>query len=79
LIACLTGLVKRPYIEAKRHGFRGFLVGVYSGTSGLILKPISGGLDLLSKTAEGIKNTVKIFEAQVFNDRIRLPRTFYGY
>ncbi len=44
----------------------------------MILKPISGGLDLVSKSAEGIKNTVKIFEAQIFNDRRRLPRVFYG-
>ena len=63
VLAGLLGVVKRPYIEASRHGFKGFLVGVYSGTTGLILKPFSGGLDLLSKTAEGIKNTAKIFEA----------------
>jgi len=30
---------------------------------GAIVKPISGGLDLVSKSTEGIKNTVKIFEA----------------
>lgn len=40
---------------------------------------MSGGLDLISKSTEGIKNTVKIFEAQLFKDRRRLPRTFYGY
>lgn len=40
---------------------------------------MSGGLDLISKSAEGIKNTVKIFEAQLVKDRRRLPRTFYGY
>ena len=79
MISGISGVVKRPYIEYGRNGFRGFLRGVYSGATGIVLKPISGGLDLISKTAEGIKNTVKIFEAQVFTDRIRLPRTFYGY
>jgi vacuolar protein sorting-associated protein 13A/C len=63
VIAASTGLVTRPYIEARRNGFKGFLQGLYSGTTGLVLKPISGGLDLISKSAEGIKNTVKIFEA----------------
>jgi vacuolar protein sorting-associated protein 13A/C len=77
-MSAMSGFVKRPYIEAKRTGAKGFLVGVYSGSTGLVLKPISGCLDLLSKSAEGIKNTVKIFEAQVYNDRRRLPRTFYG-
>ena len=63
ILSGISGLVKRPYIEGKRHGFKGFLGGVWSGTTGVILKPISGGLDLISKTAEGMKNTVKIFEA----------------
>jgi vacuolar protein sorting-associated protein 13A/C len=65
ILAGISGIVKRPYIEAQRNGFKGFLVGLYSGTTGVLLKPISGGLDLISKTAEGMKNTVKIFEARV--------------
>lgn len=79
LLAASYGLVTRPVIEARRNGFRGFFKGLYSGTTGLILKPISGGLDLISKSAEGIKNTVKIFESQIFNDRRRYPRVFYGH
>lgn len=74
----LCGVVVRPYVETSRGGGPGFLKGVWSGTTGVFLKPLSGGLDLISKTTEGIKNTVKIFEAQVFKDRHRLPRTFYG-
>jgi len=51
---------------------------MWSGAVGVVLKPVSGGLDLVSKTTEGIKNTVKIFEAQLKKDRRRLPRTFYN-
>jgi vacuolar protein sorting-associated protein 13A/C len=32
--------------------------GFYKGISGLVVKPVSGALDLLSKTSEGIKNNV---------------------
>ena len=73
------GVLYRPYIGVKREGTWGLVKGLYSGAAGLMLKPISGGLDLISKSTEGIKNTVKIFEAQLFKDRRRLPRTFYSY
>jgi len=62
LKSSVVGVVYRPYIETSRHGFKGFFKGVYSGAAGLLLKPISGGFDLVSKSTEGIKNTVKIFE-----------------
>ena len=58
----IVGVVYRPYVGATREGAWGFVKGVYSGASGVFLKPISGGLDLISKSTEGIKNTVKIFE-----------------
>ena len=47
--------------------------------TGLITKPVSGTLDFLSKTADGIKNTPKA----IINDDVpkehwvRLPRVFY--
>lgn len=49
------------------------------GVTGLITKPISGTLDLLSKTADGIKNTPKalIEDEKPKEKRIRLPRVFY--
>ena len=74
----MTSLVTLPIKEGKKKGMKGVAVGMYSGVSGLVLKPLSGGLDLVAKSAEGIKNTAKIFEAKVFNDRKRFPRTFYG-
>lgn len=59
----IFGIVKRPYIESKRRGGWGLAKGIYSGISGTFCKPMSGGFDLISKSAEGVKNTVKIFEA----------------
>lgn len=71
-------MVTRPYKEVKRNGFKGAMIGTVSGVSGLVLKPLSGGLDLISKSTEGVKNTVKIFEAKLYKDRRRLPRPMYG-
>merc|ERR1719265_2467978 len=65
----IKGIVFRPYKEAKRGGIKGFAYGLYSGSSGVILKPFSGGLDLIAKSMEGVKNTAKIFDAKVFKDR----------
>jgi len=52
------------------------LKGTYQGISGLVVKPISGTLDLISKTTEGIKNTAgpKIKKPK----KIRNMRPFYG-
>eukprot|EP00347_Sterkiella_histriomuscorum_P018285 403346093 len=75
----ITGVFIRPYREGKKDGLKGALIGTYSGISGVFLKPFSGGLDLISKSTEGVKNTVKIFEAKLFKDRRRLPRPIYGY
>ena len=75
----MTGVLYRPIKEGKKKGFKGVAIGMYSGVTGLVLKPLSGGLDLVAKSAEGIKNTAKIFEAKIFSDRKRFPRTFYGY
>ena len=57
----------------------GFCYGVYQGVSGIILKPISGVLDLMSKSAEGCKNTIRSLEKRQRRERIRYPRPFYGY
>jgi vacuolar protein sorting-associated protein 13A/C len=50
--------------------------GTYKGISGLVIKPISGSLDLISKTSEGIKNTAGPKQKKV--KKIRFMRPFYG-
>jgi len=43
------------------------------------VKPISGGLDLISKTMEGIKNTANIFDDKIEDPKhIRPIRPFYS-
>ena len=57
---------------------RGFGSGCYQSLAGLLFKPISGTLDLASKTAEGMKNTIRRFDVNTNKERVRLPRPFYG-
>lgn len=42
-----------------------------SGIAGFFIKPITGMIDMTSKTAEGIKNDISHIEQR---KRIRLPR-----
>lgn len=76
--AGVFGLFSRPYIEAKRTGFRGFMHGTYQGLTGVLLKPASGFLDCFAKSSEGIKNTVRVFDRKTNRGRLRNPRPFYG-
>jgi len=43
----------------------------------VVVKPISGTLDLISYTTEGIKNSSKRPEELANDKRLRLPRAFY--
>lgn len=43
-----------PINQAEKGGVTGFFKGVFSGTTGLIIKPVNAILDFTSKTAEGI-------------------------
>ena len=40
----------KPYKGAKKKGFSGALKGTAKGLSGLVLKPVTGTLDLTSAT-----------------------------
>lgn len=75
--ACI-GLFTRPFVEANRSGLQGLGLGLYEGITGLLWKPLSGTLDLIAKTSEGCKNTLRIFEQKQKKGRVRMPRTFYG-
>ena len=45
------GPIYRPFVEVRREGVRGLIYGMYQGSTGLVLKPISGVFDLFSKSA----------------------------
>jgi vacuolar protein sorting-associated protein 13A/C len=80
ILSGLTGVYEKPIEGARKKGFGGFLTGALKGVSGLITKPVSGTLDLISKTADGIKNTPKalIEDEQEKIKRIRLPRPMFN-
>ena len=44
----------------------------------MVLKPLSGTLDLVSKSAEGSRNTIRRFDVNTHKERVRMPRVFYG-
>jgi vacuolar protein sorting-associated protein 13A/C len=58
----ITGIFLKPYENASKDGFLGFLRGTYQGLSGAVIKPVTGILDFASKTTEGLKNTMMFFE-----------------
>ncbi len=71
----VTDIVMKPIEGAKKEKWAGFGKGIMKGLAGVLVKPISGVLELVSKTTEGIKNTV--VKEQILKME-RLPRTFYG-
>ena len=71
------GVVTQPIKGAKQNGFKGFAKGALRGVTGLVIKPAAGGFDFFSKTADGIKYSLKIFDEKNNDERIRWPRPFY--
>lgn len=51
--------------------------GLWKGTTGLIIKPVAGALDVITKTSEGVKNQMGN-SGQASMKRIRYMRPFYG-
>ena len=58
----ISGIVLKPIQGAKDDGALGFFKGVGKGLIGAVARPVSGSLDLVSTTAEGIKNQSKMKE-----------------
>ncbi|WVZ75446.1 hypothetical protein U9M48_023496 [Paspalum notatum var. saurae] len=78
----VTGILTKPIEGAKSSGVEGFVQGVGKGIIGAAAQPVSGVLDLLSKTTEGA-NAVKLkissaIMAEEQLQRRRLPRAIGG-
>ncbi|KAK9139107.1 hypothetical protein Scep_008788 [Stephania cephalantha] len=74
----VTGILTKPLEGAKSSGVEGFVQGVGKGIIGAAAQPVSGVLDLLSKTTEGA-NAVRMKIASAITSeeqllRRRLPR-----
>ncbi|KAI7737220.1 hypothetical protein M8C21_001543 [Ambrosia artemisiifolia] len=78
----VMGIVTKPLEGAKASGVEGFVSGVGKGIIGAAAQPVSGVLDLLSKTTEGANAMrMKIAAAITSEDlllRRRLPRVISG-
>ncbi|PKI62678.1 hypothetical protein CRG98_016949 [Punica granatum] len=78
----VTGILTKPLEGAKSSGVEGFVSGVGKGIIGAAAQPVSGVLDLLSKTTEGANAMrMKILAAITSEDQLlrrRLPRVIGG-
>ena len=66
----------KPVEGAQKDNISGFGKGILQGFGGLVSKPISGFFDFVSKTSEGIKNTIAQDDSELKVER--KPRAFYG-
>lgn len=78
----VTGILTKPLEGAKTSGVEGFVQGFGKGIIGAAAQPVSGVLDLLSKTTEGA-NAVRMKIASAITSeeqllRRRLPRVIGG-
>ena len=74
-----------PMIGARQEGVKGFVKGSVRGLSGVLIKPVSGALDLLMKTTEGAHSMVNFqhYDSLKQNlpnnlQKLRIIRPFYG-
>ncbi|KAF0982041.1 hypothetical protein FDP41_011902 [Naegleria fowleri] len=74
LLEAGTGLFVKPIEGASKEGISGFLKGVGKGIIGMPVKPITGVLDFVYKTSEGLKNTTQFFDREFQIHRKRFPR-----
>ncbi|GAB2216278.1 hypothetical protein Droror1_Dr00024048 [Drosera rotundifolia] len=78
----VTGILTKPLEGAKASGVEGFVQGVGKGIIGAAAQPVSGVLDLLSKTTEGANAMrMKILAALTSEEQLlrrRLPRAISG-
>lgn len=48
-------IVRQPINLTKKHGVLGSVMGVCTGITGAVVKPVTGILDGLSKTTDGLR------------------------
>jgi vacuolar protein sorting-associated protein 13A/C len=55
----LRGVVMKPADGFRQDGASGFAVGALQGVAGILVKPVTGEMDLVSKTSQGIEAASK--------------------
>lgn len=56
---------------------KGFGKGMGKGVLGVVVKPVSGVVDFVSKTTEGIESAVDGGICRQNNEQMRISRAFY--
>ena len=78
----VTGIVTKPVEGAMASGVEGFVSGVGKGLIGAAAQPMSGVLDLVSKTTDGVNATRGKLAAALTSKKVakrkRLPRAIRG-
>ena len=57
--SAVTGVYQKPIEGARSAGLAGFIKGGAQGAAGFFTKTISGGIDIIAKTSEGLDNQSK--------------------
>lgn len=76
ILSGVTGVFTKPVEGAKQEGVGGFFKGIGKGAAGLVTKTVSGTIDIVAKTTEGLDNQAKSSGLPT-SGRIRNPRPFY--
>ena len=78
----VSGVVTKPWANAREHGIFGFIQGLGTACLGFIVQPVSGILDFVSLTVHGVGASCtrffEIFENKSISNRIKLPRAIRG-
>lgn len=76
----VSGVFTKPVEGAKEKGAGGFIKGIGKGGAGLVTKTVSGLVDIVAKTSEGIDaHTRSRVHAILATTRLRNPRPFYEH
>lgn len=74
----VSGVIRKPMEKAKEKGFVGFFQGLGKGAIGVVMEPMSGVLDFVSLTVNGVgascTKCFELFERRRSFERVRLPR-----
>ena len=72
----IAGIFMDPVKEARKSGFGGFFKGIGKGLLGVVVKPVTGAVGMVTKTGEGLKNTTTLLDKKASGARMRPPRAF---
>lgn len=74
----MSGVVKKPVESARQHGFLGLAYGLGRAFLGFVVQPLSGALDFVSLTVDGIgasfTRCLEILNNKAIAQRTRNPR-----